>query len=141
MQTHSPKNLNTCNHMTSLYPLEKQFINVTFMQGIWNINPNQDQFTSSVRPSTGLARKENKAYLNFLLVPIIPIPMLMLKICPSNLIKIFPTNQKNQNTSPQSLQEIGTEHNTLIISKVLQCFDCQVGMLLPQVLKIFSTFL
>ena len=60
--------------MTSLYPLEKRFINVTFMQGIWNSNPNQDQFTSSVRPSTSLVRKENKAYLNFLLVPIIPIP-------------------------------------------------------------------
>ena len=100
MQARSPKYLKTCNHMTSLYPLEKQFINVTCMQGIWNINPNQDQFTSSVRPSTGLARKENKAYLNFLLVPIIPIPMLMLKICPSNLIKINPTNQKNQNASP-----------------------------------------
>ena len=61
--------------MTNLYPLEKQFINMTFMQGIWNINPNQDQFTSSVRPSTSLQRKENKAYPNFLLVPIIPIPM------------------------------------------------------------------
>ena len=86
--------------MTNLYPLEKQFINMTFMQGIWNINPNQDQFTSSVRPSTSLQRKENKAYPNFLSVPIIPIPMLMLKICLSNLIKINPTNQKNQNTSP-----------------------------------------
>ena len=32
------------------------------------------EFTSSVRPSTSLVRKENKAYLNFLLVPIIPIP-------------------------------------------------------------------
>ena len=40
----------------------KQFINVTFMQGTWNINPNQDQFTSNVRPSTCLVRKENKAY-------------------------------------------------------------------------------
>ena len=86
--------------MTNLYPLEKQFINMTFMQGIWNINPNQDQFTSSVRPSTSLQRKENKAYPNLLSVPIIPIPMLMLEICPSNLIKINPTNQKNQNTSP-----------------------------------------
>ena len=37
----------------------KRFINVTFMQGTWNINPNQDQFTSNVRPSTCLVRKEN----------------------------------------------------------------------------------
>ena len=44
----------------------KQFMNLTFMQGTWNINPNQDQFTSNVRPSTCLVRKENKAYLNFL---------------------------------------------------------------------------
>ena len=33
------------------------------MQVTWNINPNQDQFTSSVRPSTCLVTKENEAYL------------------------------------------------------------------------------
>ena len=79
--------------MTSLYPHEKQFLNVKFMLGYLEYQPKpRPEFTSSVRPSTSLVRKENKAYLNFLLVPIIPIPMLMLEICPSNLIKINPTN-------------------------------------------------
>ena len=42
------------------------------MQGTWIINPNQDQFTSSVIPSPCLVRKENEAYLNFLSVLIKP---------------------------------------------------------------------
>ena len=32
--------------------------------GTWNISPNQDQFTSSVRPSTCLVRKENETWIS-----------------------------------------------------------------------------
>ena len=34
--------------MTRLYPHEKQFLNVKFMLGIWNINPNPDQNSHQV---------------------------------------------------------------------------------------------
>ena len=50
--------------MTRLHPLEKQFINV--MQGIWNINPNQDQFTSSAKTIHRLSEEGKQSLPEFL---------------------------------------------------------------------------